>query len=62
VQTAQVPDQLVSGPQEQVIRVCEDDAGIQIVFQIALRDSLDRRLRADRHEHGRLHNAVRRMQ
>lgn len=53
--------QVVAGPQEQVVRIAENDLGAHIV-EFFRRQRLDRRLRADRHEHGRLEGAVRRAQ
>ena len=54
-------DQVVARPQEQVIRIAENDLSAHIV-KFFRRQRLDRRLRADRHEHGRLEGAVRRAQ
>ena len=54
-------DQLVAGPQKQVIGVAEDDLGAGIA-QVAMKRGLDRALRADRHERRRLHHAVRRVE
>ena len=62
VQPAQAADQFVAGPQKQMIGVGQQDAHVQIVGQIALRESLDRGLRAHRHEDRRLDGAVRRVQ
>ena len=58
VKPAPARDQLVAGPQEQVIGVAEDDLGAEL-FQVALAHRLDGALRADRHERRRLHHAVR---
>ena len=51
-------DQLVAGPQMQVIGVAEDDAGADFV-EVARRHRLHRALRADRHEDRRLDRPVR---
>ena len=59
VQAAELADQLMAGPQKQVIGVGEDDFGVQLVGQIALHDALDGGLRADWHEHGGFDDAVR---
>ena len=59
VQPAELADQLVAGPQEQVIGVGEDDLGVELAGQIALHDAFDRGLRADGHEDGRFDDAVR---
>ncbi len=58
VQTAAAGDQLVTGPQEQVIGVAEDDLGVHLL-QVAMQCRLDGSLRPDRHERRRLHDAVR---
>ena len=58
VQTAQFADQLVSGAQEQMIGIGQDDFGVEFAFQIALRNAFDRGLRAHRHEDRRLDDAV----
>ena len=62
MQAAQFADQLVSGTQEQMIRVGQDDAGIQPASQIALRDALYGSLCAHWHEHGGFHHAMGGMQ
>ena len=59
VQAAGVGNQRVARPQEQVVRVGEDDLRPQ-VEEVAVGDRLDRAAGADRHEGGRLHHAVRR--
>ena len=58
VQAAQFGDEFVAGPQREVIGVAEHDlhAG---VFELLRRQSLDGGLGADRHEDGRLDDAVR---
>src|SRR5262245_12102326 len=58
VQPASPRDQLVAGPQIQVIGVAEDDLRARL-FQSAVARRLDASLRADRHERGCLHDAVR---
>ena len=45
-----------------MIGVAEEDAGVEIVGQVALRESLDGGLGADRHEDRRLDIPVRRVQ
>ena len=50
VKSPEVPDQFVAGAQEEMVGVAEDDAGLEIVPQIALAESFDGGLRADRHE------------
>ena len=54
-------DQFVPGPQKQVIGVGEQDADVEVVQQVALRQSLDGRLRADGHEDRGFDGAVRRV-
>src|SRR5438876_7688656 len=62
MQSAQLPDQLVAGPEVEMIGIAEDDPGIQLVGQIALGESLDGALCSDRHEYGRFDIAMRCMQ
>ena len=61
VQPAQIGDQPVSGPERQMIGVAQNNAGAAF-FQLPRRQPFDGRLRADRHEDGRLHAAMRRFQ
>jgi len=58
VQTAAAGDQLVTGPQEQMVGVAQDDLGIHLL-QVAMQCRLDGSLRPDRHERRRLHGAMR---
>ena len=58
VQAAERRDPLGARAQRQVIRVAQDDARAQ-ALDVARRQRLDGRLRPDRHEHGRLHHAMR---
>ena len=51
-------DQGVTGPEEQVVGVGEDDLGPDLP-EVRRGEALDRAQRADRHEGGRLHRAVR---
>ena len=53
--------QLVAGPQGQVVGVAEDDLGADLL-EVAVQRGLDRALRADGHERGRLDDAVRRVE
>ena len=62
VQATQAFDTLMSGAQEQVVRVGEDYFGVQIVDQIARRETFHCSLSAHRHEHRRLNCAMGRMQ
>ena len=62
VQPAQLADQFVAGAQEQVIGVGQDDAGVEILREVALGEPFDGGLRADRHEDGRFDVAVRGVQ
>ena len=62
VQSAELPDQFVAGAQEEMVGVGEDDAGLEFVPEIALVQSFDGGLRADRHEDGRRDVAVRGVQ
>ncbi len=50
------------GPQEQVIRVAQDDLRVEVVQQIAREDAFNRPLGADRHEDRRFDVAVRGVQ
>ena len=43
----------VARAQEQMVGVAEDDAGLEIIPEIALGEAFDGRLGADRHEDGR---------
>ena len=61
MQAAAPRDQLVAGPQHQVIGVGEDDLGAGILY-VLMPNRLDRALRADRHERGCLDDAVRRLE
>ena len=58
VQTTAARDQIVAGPQIQVIRVAQQDLRTE-AFEIPVRDTLDGALGADRHEGRRLDRAVR---
>ena len=58
VQAAGFLDQVFAGPQEQVIRIAQDDLGAHVV-QLFRRQGLDRRLRAYGHKHRRLEGSVR---
>jgi hypothetical protein len=62
VQSAETADQLVPGTQIKVICVAQKNAYVEILGQVALRQSFDRSLSADGHEHRRLDIAVGRMQ
>ena len=57
----ELADDVVSGPEEQVIRVGEHDLGARRT-KVVRRQRLHRGVRADRHEDRRLHDAVRRGQ
>ena len=59
VQPSAARDQLVAGPQIEVVRIAEKDLGAER-FEIAVRDRFDRALGANGHERRRLHVAVRR--
>jgi hypothetical protein len=60
VQPAAALDQLVAGPEKQVIRVAEHNLGPG-GFDVAMQHRLDRPLRADGHEGRGLDAAVRRL-
>jgi len=62
MQSAQPLDQLVAGAQVEVIRVAQQNADAEILRKVALGESFDGGLRADRHEHGRLDIAMPGMQ
>jgi len=53
-------DQLVAGTEKEVVGVPEDDLSSRVA-KIAMERRFDRTLRADGHERGRLHPAVRRL-
>ena len=57
VQAAAPGDELVAGPQVEVIGVAQDDFRAE-VLEVPRREGLDRPARADRHERRRLHVAV----
>jgi hypothetical protein len=59
VQPAQIRDQLVTGPEMQVIRVAEDDLRADGAKLVRV-EALHRPLRADGHEGGRADLSVRR--
>src|SRR5262245_9515918 len=61
VEPASSSDQLVAGPQIQMIGVAEDDLRTRL-FEITVAHRLDASLRADRHERRCLHDAVWRVQ
>ena len=54
VQPAERADQLVAGTQEEMIRVGEDDPGVDLAGEVALQHALYRGLGAHGHERGRL--------
>ncbi len=58
VQAAQLPDSIVTGPEEEVVGVGENDGGSQILPKVTLGEAFDRGLGADRHEYGRRDIAV----
>ena len=57
VEAAPPGDQLVAGPQHQVIGVAENDARADLL-KVLRSQGFNRALGADRHEHGRLDLAV----
>src|SRR5262249_44091015 len=61
MQPAAARDQVVAGPQVQVIGVAQQDLGAER-FEVAMRDALHRALRPNRHEGRRLDFTVRRAQ
>jgi hypothetical protein len=61
VQTAAPRDHLVTGSEEQVVGVAQNDLGAER-FEIAMQHGLDAALRTDRHERRRLHHAMRCME
>ena len=50
VQSAELANYFMAGPQKEMVGVAKDDAGAQIFPQVALIQAFYRRLRADRHE------------
>jgi hypothetical protein len=62
VQPAQAADQLMTGPQEQVIGVGQQDANVQVLGQIPLSQTFDGGLRSHGHEYGRVDGSMRRVQ
>jgi hypothetical protein len=61
MQPAQPRDTLVAWAQVQVVGVAQNNLEAELL-QFLLAERFDRRLRADGHKHGRLHNPVRRIQ
>src|SRR5581483_8278157 len=59
VEAAELGDQLLAGPEMEVVRVAEDDLGADPAQLVGV-DRLHRRLRPDRHERRRPHLAVHR--
>jgi hypothetical protein len=59
MESAAAGDEIVSGPQIQVIGVAEEDLRAERV-ELAMRHALHRTLRTDRHERRRLDDAMRR--
>jgi len=57
MESAELANQFVAGPEEEVVGVCQDDLGVE-VLEIALVEGFDGRLGADGHEHGGLDIAV----
>jgi hypothetical protein len=58
VETAEAFDAFVAGAKEEVVRVGEDDFGVEIVDEIAWRQAFDCALGADGHEDGGFDGAV----
>ncbi len=50
METAHTLDAFMAGAKEQVVGICEDDFGVEIVDEIARRKAFDGALRADGHE------------
>lgn len=61
MQVSRLRHEVLAGAQVQMVGVGEDDLGVQ-VLEFLRRNGLDGRLRADRHIHGGLDDAVRRME
>ena len=61
VQSAGAGDEIAAWPEEQVVRVPEDDLGPEIL-EVAMSNRLDGAARAHRHEHRCLHHTMRRPQ
>ena len=59
VESAAPRDQVVAGPQIEMVGVAQQDLGADRL-EVAVGHALHRALRADRHERRRLHLAVRR--
>jgi hypothetical protein len=57
VEASELPDELVTGPEVQVVRVAQEDLGAKRGHLVRV-ERLDRRLRPDGHEDGRLDVAV----
>ena len=53
MEAAQFVDQFVTGAEEQVVGIAEDDGRAEVVPKVALAESFDGRLGADGHENGR---------
>ena len=58
VEPAQRADRLMTGSEEQMVRIRKDDFRVEFDLDIARQHSFERGLRADGHEDGRFDNAV----
>src|SRR5262249_48870537 len=58
MQSPELADELVSGPQIEVIGIGEDGLGVELFGEVVLGESLDGRLRSHGHENGRFDVAV----
>ena len=58
MQSAELPDQLVAGAEEQVVGVGENDRRAEFLGEVALGESFDGGLSPDGHEHGSFDVAV----
>jgi hypothetical protein len=58
VQSAHLSNQFVARPKEEVIRVAQDDSGVELARQISLHHAFDGRLGSHRHEHRGFYDAV----
>src|SRR4051794_3193128 len=58
MQSAELPDQLVAGAEEQVVGIGENDGRAELLREVALGESFDGGLSSDGHEHGSFDVAV----
>jgi hypothetical protein len=58
VESAHLANQFMTGPEEKMVRIGEQDLHTQVVGEVALSQALDGGLRANGHEDRRLNGSV----